>query len=492
MASDLAARPTRIRYGILVLATGIAILLYVDRYCLSITDQKIKDEVGLTQTQLSFIKGAFFFTYALGQIPFGWLSDRYGPRRMLSLYIFVWSIFTTLLSIARGFWDLLFYRLGCGMFEAGAYPACAGIVRRWMPVENRGFGSGVVSMGGRIGGAVTPISTAFLLGILPSWRYVIGLFGGIGLAVAAFFWWFIRDSPRQHRLCNQAEADLIQGAEAAPLSTESMRPPWYGVLTNGSLWICSFVQFGVNFAWVILINDVNRYFLEVYQVTDDDVRGTMGTLIITISLPGAILGGILTDRLTRRFGKRWGRAAPLVGTRFLAMLPYLAIPFVNDPWQAMALMGLSAFMSDLGLPALWAYNMEVGGRNVGFVLGWGNMWGNFGAAVSPIVVNAIVQHFKGLGGSDAYAWNAVFYSAAAVYLIVGFAALGVDATKRVDAGVALPPHVERALETSDVDDSDRTELLTSPAADAGSTNIQADDATSRDDDGPTSDAVKRP
>ncbi len=470
MASETSSRPTKVRYGILILATCVAILLYVDRYCLSITDQKIKDEVGLTQTQLSFIKGAFFFTYALGQIPFGWLSDRYGPRRMLSLYIFVWSTFTMLLGFARGFWDLLVYRLGCGLFEAGAYPACAGIVRRWMPAENRGFGSGVVSMGGRIGGAITPKTTAVLLTLLPNWRWVIALFGALGLAIAGFFWSFFRDSPRQHRLCNQAEADLILGAEAPPAPTDPVGPPWYGALTNGSLWICSFVQFGINFAWVILINDVNRYFLEVYRVTDDDVRGTMGTLIIAISLPGAILGGFLTDSITRRYGKRWGRAVPLVGTRFLAMLPYCAIPFVDDPWLAMGLMGLSAFFSDLGLPALWAYNMDVGGRNVGFVLGWGNMWGNFGAAISPVAVNAIVQHFKGLGETDQYAWNAVFFAAAAAYLIVGFAAFGVDATKRVDGGVSLPPHIERALASEP--DSDKTELI-APPPNAGSTDIKA-------------------
>jgi sugar phosphate permease len=474
MASEPSPRPTRVRYGILALATCVAVLLYVDRYCLSITDQKIKDEVGITQTQLSFIKGAFFFTYALGQIPFGWLSDRYGPRRMLSFYIFVWSIFTTLLGIARGFWDLLVYRLGCGLFEAGAYPACAGIVRRWMPLENRGFGSGVVSMGGRIGGAVTPKTTAVLLGILPGWRWVISLFGTLGLAIAGFFWWFFRDSPRQHRLCNQAEAELIAGDEQPAAASVPVSPPWYGALTNASLWTCSFVQFGINFAWVLLINDVNRYFLEVYDVPED-VRGTMGTLIITISLPGAILGGWLTDWMTRRLGTRWGRSLPLVLTRFLAVIPYCLIPFVNDPWLAMTLMGLAAFCSDLGLPALWAYNMDVGGRNVGFVLGWGNMWGNFGAALSPVAVNAIVQHFRGLGASPQDAWSAVFYAAGAVFFIVGVASFWVDATKLIHVRDEPSEPIEQAL----ADDDDKTELLVHdhtevmPAVEEGSPHIKA-------------------
>jgi len=128
------------------------------------------------------------------------------------------------------------------------------------------------------------------------------------------------------------------------------------------------------------------------------------------------------------------------------------IPFVSNPWLAMTLMGLAAFCSDLGLPALWAYNMDVGGRNVGFVLGWGNMWGNFGAAVSPVAVNAIVQHFRDLGATPQDAWNAVFYAAGAVFFIVGVASIWIDATKRVETDTALP---EQALA-----DDDRTELLT--------------------------------
>src|SRR5262245_11847024 len=133
MASDSTARPSNVRYGVLVLATLVAVILYLHRYCLSTADRDIKLELDLSETQMAQVLGAFFFSYALCQIPSGFLADRYGPRTMLTFYIVVWSTLTGLMGAAYGFISLLAFRLGCGVFEAGAYPACAGIIRRWIP-----------------------------------------------------------------------------------------------------------------------------------------------------------------------------------------------------------------------------------------------------------------------------------------------------------------------------------------------------------------------
>src|SRR5205823_3508423 len=109
MASETPARPTRVRYGVMILATFVAILLYLDRYCLSTADRPIKIDLALSESQMANVLGAFFLTYALGQIPFGFLSDRYGPRRMLTFYMLVWSALTGLMGLAFGYASLLFF-----------------------------------------------------------------------------------------------------------------------------------------------------------------------------------------------------------------------------------------------------------------------------------------------------------------------------------------------------------------------------------------------
>ena len=65
-------------------ASLMAVLLYLDRFCLSFVEVYVQEDLGLTNTQVGWMLSAFFWTYALGQVPAGWLSDRFGSRLMLT------------------------------------------------------------------------------------------------------------------------------------------------------------------------------------------------------------------------------------------------------------------------------------------------------------------------------------------------------------------------------------------------------------------------
>ncbi len=90
------------------------------------------------------------------------------------------------------------------------------LIRRWIPLAGRGSASAIVSFGGRLGAALTPVLTAWLLRDYVSWRALLMIYGLIGFAVAAAFWWICRETPDEHPRCDQAERDLIQPAVAAP------------------------------------------------------------------------------------------------------------------------------------------------------------------------------------------------------------------------------------------------------------------------------------
>ncbi len=119
----------RIRYWMVLLAMCVAILLYLDRICLSTASVSVEKDLKLEPGELKWILGAFFWTYAFAQLPAGWLGDRFGARWVLSAYVVLWSLSTALLGFAYSVTALLLLRLACGLFEAGAYPVCAGIVR---------------------------------------------------------------------------------------------------------------------------------------------------------------------------------------------------------------------------------------------------------------------------------------------------------------------------------------------------------------------------
>ncbi|OYW18653.1 MAG: hypothetical protein B7Z55_10230, partial [Planctomycetales bacterium 12-60-4] len=118
------AAPTQVRWVVLAVATLSSLLLYLDRFCVSFALESIRIEFGLSQWNMSWFIGVFFWSYALGQVPAGWLSDRFGIRLMLTVYILLWSVFTALIGLSTGIVTLLAYRLGCGLAQAGAYPSC--------------------------------------------------------------------------------------------------------------------------------------------------------------------------------------------------------------------------------------------------------------------------------------------------------------------------------------------------------------------------------
>jgi MFS transporter, ACS family, glucarate transporter len=442
-------KATRVRYVVLTMAVAVAVLLYLDRYCLSTSDRAIKATLGLSEGEVAVVLSIFYLPYAFGQLVLGYLADRFGARRVLTLLMLAWSTVTGLMGLARGFVDLYLCRLACGLFESGAYPACAGIIRRWIPAEKRGMASGIVSLGGRVAAAVTPLLTVLLMGIaetaLPDvakWRPVFFLYGTIGIVLAIVFWIVHRDRPELNPAVNAAERNLISAGDPPPSAVPFLASRFaQAIVTNRSLWICSAVQFGSNFGWVFLLTYLNRYLLEVHKA-DEQTRGIMCSLVALIGLPALLLGGWLTDATNRRLGRRWGRALPMALPRFVAAGLYFTVALLSlawleptetsatpiltatQSWAIVLLLGFVAFFSDLTLPAIWAYSMDVGGKTVGFVLGWGNMWGNLGAFASPMILNEAVK---------AYGWDAVFWICGGVFITIAVLSLFVDATDIVDA-----------------------------------------------------------
>ncbi len=156
-------RPTSIRHLVVASAVSMSVLLYLDRFCVSLAEVYMKQDLQLSDFQIGWMMSAFFWSYALTQVPSGWLADRFGGRVTLAVYIVGWSACTAVMGLAQGIVMLVTARFVCGMFQAGAYPASAAILARWVPVTSRGLASSLVALGGRTGGALAPLLTAWLI-----------------------------------------------------------------------------------------------------------------------------------------------------------------------------------------------------------------------------------------------------------------------------------------------------------------------------------------
>lgn len=422
-------RPTGVRHVMVAVTTLVAVMLYLDRVCLSIVGEAIKKDQEISPDQYAWLLSAFFWAYALFQIPAGWLGDRYGARLVLSAYLFWWSACTGLIGMASGFAALLALRLGCGMFEAGAYPLASGVIKAWVPFKERGLASGLVAVGGRLGGAIAPVLTASIASATADgWRLPFVIYGAVGMVGAVVFYWWFRNSPSGHPAVNASELSLIGNhAESTRPHPGAALPPLDEFAVNFPLWMCSLVQFLSNFGWVFIITLFPTYLKEVHD-TPLETRAWYQSLPLYAGIVGMVAGGWLSDVTMRRFGPRWGRAIPIAASRVLVGLAYVGCLTNPDAFSFTLLMCLVAWASDFGTAPVWAWTQDVGGRHVGAVMGWANMWGNIGAALAPQIFQAIRA---GTPENPAAGWAIAFGVCASTQIIGALAAIGVSSAKQV-------------------------------------------------------------
>lgn len=419
--------PSHVRSRIIVVSMAMAFILYLDRICLAeiVKAASFHDEVALTKEQIGRVLGVFFFSYALFQVPAGWASDRFGARPMLTAYIVLWSIFTALTGMVSSFPALVGMRLLCGAAEAGAYPTSGALIRRWMPLAGRARASSMVTLGGRLGGTLAPFLTAWMVVSLGHWRPVLWIDGVVGLLVAALYWRVVRNRPAEHPDCNEAERALIGSPPVEPpLPTRELGRVLWAFCRSRSLWLNATMQFLINIGWAFLITWLPTYLKEARHV-EAVAGGRMVTLVLACGMVGQVAGGLVADWSVRRFGLRWGRRLPLCASGTLAGAAYIGCLFADSAWGVVGCCGLVSFAVDMGTPAIWAFLQDVGGRVTAAAAGWANMWGNFGASLTAMMVPWLLA--VGTTGEEGQRY--VFLACAGALFLSALAALGLDAAK---------------------------------------------------------------
>src|ERR1700754_368518 len=135
-------KATNVRWIVATLMWLAIAINYIDRTVLSAAAPHLSKELSIPADQMGFILSAFFWSYALLQIPAGWFADRFGQKIGLGASVGLWSIATSATGLATGFFSLFAMRLGLGIGEAGAYPSNAGIASKWFPDRERATISG--------------------------------------------------------------------------------------------------------------------------------------------------------------------------------------------------------------------------------------------------------------------------------------------------------------------------------------------------------------
>ena len=144
-ATHASEKPTRSRFTVMGLLFFTVVINYLDRSNLSIAAPAMRAELGFDTAQMGLIFSAFGWTYALCQIPGGWLVDRVPPRRLYATLIVLWSGATMLLGFTYSVVGLMIVRMLIGAMEAPSYPINNRVVTTWFPERERASAIGMSS-----------------------------------------------------------------------------------------------------------------------------------------------------------------------------------------------------------------------------------------------------------------------------------------------------------------------------------------------------------
>jgi sugar phosphate permease len=425
MAATLAVaeRPSNIRHRVLWMTVLIYMITYMDRICIGHAATEIRKEFGFDVVTMGWIFSAFNWSYALFQIPGGWLGDRLGPRRVLTGIVLWWSAFTALTAAAWGKGSMFAFRLLFGMGEAGAFPTATRALSHWLPSGERGFAQGITHSGARLGAAITPPIVVYLISAL-GWRSVFYIFGMIGALWALWWYGYYRDRPEEHDSVNSSEMAIIRetSAAGAPVSAERVQVPWGKILSSGNLWLLCAMYFCYAYSIWVYLTWFPTYLQEARGFSLKQM-GFWHMVPLIAATIGDTVGGWLSDHLARSRGNlRFARRSVAIVGFAVAALCIIPATLAEDRYVCIAFTTAALFFLELTVGVSWAVAMDVGPEYAGSVSGVMNMCGNMGGTLASIAVGYMVLHMN---------WQVPFLVAAGLCLLGALLFLRIDPTERI-------------------------------------------------------------
>lgn len=331
--SGTAAGRARGAWFALAVVTLANVAGFVDRQVLSLLAEPIRQDLGLTDTQLSLLMGlGFVVVSSTLALPLGRFADTRSRRGLLAAGAAVWSLATTLTGAARGYGQLLLARMTVGAGEAALAPGAVSLLADLFPPAQLGRAMSVYSLGTFLGSGVayvlgawgiafaaTHLATWPVLGAVRPWQSVYLLVGLASFLVVPLLL-LIREPPRR------AAAAVPVRAVAAYLRAHAgaVVPLTLGFACSAA------VNYGIA-AWLA------TFFVRTHGWTPSRAGVLQGTLTMTVGVLGALGGGWLSDALVRR-GRRDGPLLVGIAGALGMLLCAGSYPLVGSATAAAALL----------------------------------------------------------------------------------------------------------------------------------------------------------
>jgi ACS family D-galactonate transporter-like MFS transporter len=355
---------------VLVLLAISVLINYIDRGNLSIAAPLLKDELGISASQLGILLAAFFWTYTAMQFVSGWLVDRFDVNWVIAAGYLLWSLATATTGIVRSFTVLLAMRLVLGIGESVAFPCCSKILARHLPEHHRGFSNGVIMSAIRFGNAIGTFGAGLLMAMY-GWRAV---FIGVGLVSLLWLPAWIRWMP-----C------------ASAMGTSAVKTAGFvDILRERSFWGASVGHFCANYLFYFMVTWLPFYLVQERHLSMQSMARTASVYYL-VDAVSAITSGRLSDFCIRK-----GYTTTLVrktamaigfATAAIAMAVCATRPHTYLPWLIAVAVGSGTSGAGNFVFAQTLAGPQAAGRWTGLQNGFANLAGVVAPALTGFAVD---------------------------------------------------------------------------------------------------------
>ncbi len=373
-----------------VLLAIVLLINYVDRGALSTAGPLIEHDLHLTNSQYGMLFSAFFWMYAIIQIPVGAIAERFGAHRVLAGGLVVWAAATALTGITSGFSMLIALRMMLGLGESVGFPTVSKLLAAVVPVKGLGMANGIVALGYLIGPGVGVVLAGLLIDFV-GWRGMFLVFG-----VGSLLWIVPWLAVRLPKIATQ------RSDPSAPTLTM--------VLSQRGLWGTSLGLFSSNYMWYFILSWLPGYLVSERGFSMHDMEHVSSAGYLVNGLSAFIVGWAIDRYIARGGSANFGYKLIMFIAHAACVPCMLAMGLGTEP---MAIAGMFGFQIMMGAssPGMYAMSQILAGPKAsGRWVGIQNSIGNFPGMISPWVTGIIVDrtgHF------------ALAFVAAAVMSVIG-------------------------------------------------------------------------
>ncbi len=397
---------------------------YLTRWSYTGLASFISQDLNLEKTDLGLLGSAFFYTYALAQVPWGKYADRKGGRVVISLGVLLTAGGLAGFTLSGTFEEAVAWRLLIGVMAATVFVPVAALLSHWFSPEERGLANGIYyGWGGGLGQVTAflllPLLHVYFLDhtLLPlsGWRGAM-LFVALMVAVLGVgCWTFLRSFPEETGMSSELSDPIRSSTAWSKRSGSILRDPVLWCL--GGYFAAGVIALRLVPGWLTIyaseLFQVEWGFLQTESVIAGGVIGTVYTVGHVFGSP--VLGKI-SDYLIGRGLSRYGCAALVLSLGGVSV-SCLALPLASA-W----ILGGVAFLLGITLHAFPILNAAVSDRwgkaRTGQSLGWINMVGQLAGAMA-LSVSGYVGEAWGLGSTGTAGGFAGIWYFAALACVIG-------------------------------------------------------------------------